>query len=431
MEISALYTLFQSANGVATDTRKIQSNTLYFALKGERFDGNDFVEEALEKGALAAVVDRPSLKGKDPRFFWVDDVLKSLQDLATFHRNQYKATVIALTGSNGKTTTKELFKAVLAQQFVCQATEGNLNNHIGVPLTLLSIKTNTEMAVVEMGANHQGEIAALCEIAAPDWGYITNFGKAHLEGFGGIDGVIKGKTELYQYLMKHNKKILVHADDSLQEQAIGSYSAIRFGSNNKYDHVIRYEKETTNGLCITYQKTRICSSLYGAYNLQNIAAAVALGAQFKIPLLKIKQAIANFQSHSNRSQQLQKGKYHFILDAYNANPTSMNAALESFAEKEAQSKALVLGDMLELGEDTLQEHQNTLNKALSIEVAALYLVGKIWCSLEINHPKAKSFPNSAALFEHFKKQPPKATTLLLKGSRGVALEEILPAFDTE
>ncbi len=431
MEISALHTLFQSANGVATDTRKIKSNTLYFALKGERFDGNDFAEEAIEKGAIAAVVDRPSLKGKDARFFWVDDVLKSLQNLANFHRNQCKATVIALTGSNGKTTTKELFKAVLTEQFVCQATEGNLNNHIGVPLTLLSIKTNTEMAVVEMGANHQGEIAALCEIAEPDWGYITNFGKAHLEGFGGIEGVIKGKTELYQYLMKHKKKILVHADDPLQEKAVGNYSVIRFGSSNKNDHAIHYEKETTNGLCITYQKTRICSSLYGAYNLQNIAAAVALGAQFKIPLPKIKRAITHFQSHSNRSQQLQKGKYHFILDAYNANPTSMNAALESFAKKEAPSKALVLGDMLELGEDSLQEHQNTLNKALSIEVAALYLVGKIWCSLEINHPKVKCFPNSAALLEHFKKQPPKATTLLLKGSRGVALEGILPAFDTE
>ena len=431
MDIRTLYTLFQAAEGVTTDTRNINANSLFFALKGDHFDGNDFAEEALDKGALAVVVDRSAFKGTNARFHFVEDVLKSLQALAHHHRKQCKTTVIALTGSNGKTTTKELFKAVLSEQYICQATQGNLNNHIGVPLTLLSIKPNTELAVVEMGANHQGEIATLCEIAAPDWGYITNFGKAHLEGFGGIEGVIKGKTELYHYLIKHRKKILVHADDPLQEKAVENYPVTRFGKNAKNDHPIRYISKGNEGLCLEYDQTTICSSLYGTYNLPNIAAAVALGVQFGIALPLVNKAITHFKSNNNRSQQLEKGKYHFILDAYNANPTSMKAALDSFAKMKGDAKALILGDMLELGEASAQEHQNILYTALSMDVETIYLVGKIWGSIGIEHPKIEYFQTSVALCEAFKKELPKATTLFLKGSRGIALESVLTAFDSD
>lgn len=431
MDITALYNLFQAAEGVTTDSRKILPNTLFFALKGDRFDGNDFAEEAIKKGALAAVVDRPTLRGKNSSFHFVEDTLKSLQALAHHHRNHCKATIIALTGSNGKTTTKELFRAVLSQHYICQATEGNLNNHIGVPLTLLSIQANTALAVVEMGANHQGEIAHLCEIAAPDWGYITNFGKAHLEGFGGIEGVIKGKTELYRYLIKHKKKILVHADDPQQEKAIGQYPVIRFGKKETNDHTIRYVIEENEGLCLEYNQTMIRSSLYGSYNLSNIAAAVALGLQFGVPLPLITRAISLFKSDNNRSQQLKKGKYHIILDAYNANPTSTKAALESFNLMKRKNKAIILGDMLELGAASRQEHQNILNYALSMNLEAIYLVGNIWYSIGLKHPKIKNFHTSSGLCDAFKKELPKATTLFLKGSRNIALESVLTAFETE
>jgi UDP-N-acetylmuramoyl-tripeptide--D-alanyl-D-alanine ligase len=429
MDLSTLYTLFLSAKGITTDSRRVGSQSLYFALKGDRFDGNDFAQEALDQGALASVVDRLSLKDKDPRFIYVDDVLQTLQNLAHHHRNQCKATVIALTGSNGKTTTKELFKAVLSKAFNCQATEGNLNNHIGVPLTLLSLNPTTEFAIVEMGANHQGEIETLCKIAAPDWGYITNFGKAHLEGFGGLEGVVKGKTELYRYLMQNQGKILVHGDDLKQEEAVANYPVVRFGTQNNFDYPLHYLPQTSDGLCLTFKEKTICSSLYGRYNLPNIAAAVALGAHFGVSIEQVATAIGEYQSHNNRSQLWQKGNYHFVLDAYNANPTSMRAALESFAQKEAVHKGLILGDMLELGPTSKAEHQAILDYALQLDVEAIYLVGAIWSSLIIKHPKVQQFESSAVLCETFQKELPKTTTLLLKGSRSIALEQVLVAFE--
>lgn len=428
MDITALYALFKSSDGIATDTRNTLSKKIYFALKGDHFDGNDFALDALSKGAIAAVVDRPALKDRTDKIFFVDDVLKKLQELAHFHRKKCKTTIISITGSNGKTTTKELIKTILSENFSCQATEGNLNNHIGVPLTLLKLKETTQFGIVEMGANHQGEIAFLCKIAAPDWGYITNFGKAHLEGFGGLDGVIKGKTELYRYLIENKGNILVHADDAEQEKAVGTYSVIRFGKNSTNDYCIQYSDAIDDELCIHFSNRKLCCPLYGAYNLPNIAAATALGIHLGVSLEQISSALSCFETQANRSQLIQKGKYSFVLDAYNANPTSTKAALMSFAQKKAESKGIILGDMLELGVEAFEEHQKIVFQALAMKFEEIYLVGSLWPLLEIEHSKIKIFEASEVLRDYFVENPSNVTTLLLKGSRGIALEKILDAF---
>ena len=428
MDITALYALFKSSDGIATDTRNTLSKKIYFALKGDHFDGNDFALDALSKGAIAAVVDRPALKDRTDKIFFVDDVLKKLQELAHFHRKKCKTTIISITGSNGKTTTKELIKTILSENFSCQATEGNLNNHIGVPLTLLKLKETTQFGIVEMGANHQGEIAFLCKIAAPDWGYITNFGKAHLEGFGGLDGVIKGKTELYRYLTENKGNILVHADDAEQEKAVGTYSVIRFGKNSTDDYCIQYSDAIDDELCIQFSNRKLCCPLYGAYNLPNIAAATALGIHLGVSLEQISSALSCFETQANRSQLIQKGKYSFVLDAYNANPTSTKAALMSFAQKKAESKGIILGDMLELGVEAFEEHQKIVFQALAMKFEEIYLVGSLWPLLEIEHSKIKIFEASEVLRDYFVENPSNVTTLLLKGSRGIALEKILDAF---
>ena len=428
MDITALYALFKSSKGIVTDTRNTVSKKIYFALKGDNFDGNDFALDAIAKGAIAAVVDRPDLKDKNDKYFFVYDTLKILQKLAHFHRKKCKTTIISITGSNGKTTTKELIKTILSKKFSCQATEGNLNNHIGIPLTLLKLKETTQFGIVEMGANHQGEIDFLCKIAAPNWGYITNFGKAHLEGFGGLDGVIKGKTELYRYLIENKGNILVHADDNEQEKAVGTYSVIRFGKNSTNDYCIQYSDAIDDELCIHFSNRKLCCPLYGAYNLPNIAAATALGVHLGVTLDQISTALSCFETQANRSQLIQKGKYSFVLDAYNANPTSTKAALKSFAQKKAKSKGIILGDMLELGVEALEEHQKILSQALAIKFEEIYLVGNLWPELEIENSKIKIFKTSEVLRDYFLENPSNVTTLFLKGSRGIALEKILDAF---
>lgn len=428
MNITALYALFKSSKGIATDTRNTIKRKIYFALKGDHFDGNDFALDALAKGALAAVVDRPALKNKNDKFLFVHDVLKILQKLAHLHRKKCKTTIISITGSNGKTTTKELIKTILSENFSCQATEGNLNNHIGVPLTLLKLKETTQFGIVEMGANNQGEIAFLCKIAAPNWGYITNFGKAHLDGFGGLDGVIKGKTELYRYLTENKGNILVHADDNEQEKAVGTYSVIRFGKNSTNDYCIRYSDAIDDELCIYYSNRKLCCPLYGSYNLPNIAAAIALGVHLGVSLDQISDALSCFKTQANRSQLIQKGKYSFVLDAYNANPTSTKAALISFAQKKAKSKGIILGDMLELGAEALGEHQKIVSQVLAMKFEEIYLVGSLWPQLDVEHSKIKIFKTSEVLRDYFVENPSNVTTLFLKGSRAIGLEKILVAF---
>ena len=319
MITSQLYDLFIKCNGVSTDTRSIQKGNLFFSLKGENFDGNKYALEAIKKGAKYAVID--SDKIENPNFIKVDDVLNSLQKLSTFHRLKLSKTkIIAITGSNGKTTTKELIKNVLNEKYKTTATKGNLNNHIGVPLTLLQIDKNSDFAIVEMGANHVGEIEFLTNLIKPDIGYITNFGKAHLDGFGGIKGVIKGKSELYNWLLKNNKPILINSDDTIQSNFINSNS-ITFGIKGKAKFIF---KEENNGdfLTVKYNKNKIDSNLIGSYNFNNIQAAITLGLHFKIEIKSIKNAIKNFTPKNNRSQYIIRNNKKIILDAYNANPTS-------------------------------------------------------------------------------------------------------------
>jgi UDP-N-acetylmuramoyl-tripeptide--D-alanyl-D-alanine ligase len=419
MDIKQLHDIFLSCKEVTTDTRRISEGSLFFALKGDRFDANTFARESLEKGASFAVVDNPEAAFSDKTIL-VEDSLKALQDLASYHRKYLALPVIALTGSNGKTTTKELINAVLSRKFRTTSTVGNLNNHIGVPLTLLSFTKETEIGIVEMGANHQREIAFLCNIANPDYGYITNFGKAHLEGFGGVEGVIKGKTEMYDYLRGANKLVFVNLDDSVQINKTHGLQTYTFGNSPNADVVI--SDVTANPLVtVTAAGERINSHLIGGYNASNINAAIAIGTFFKIDLAEIKVAIEGYVPSNNRSQLLCLGKADIILDAYNANPSSMLAALDNLYQLNVFAKAAVLGDMLELGEDSHLEHHAIIIKALSNPSVMHAFVGEQFYAAKIDGA-------NVFFYEHFDSMAiafPFADfrgTLLIKGSRGMALE---------
>ena len=349
MTIEALHQLFLKYPKVSTDTRKIEANSIFFALKGANFNGNVFASEALQRGAAYVIVDEPEHETTSQTIL-VNNALESLQKLATFHRNYCQAKIIALTGSNGKTTTKELIHAVLATKYRTIATQGNLNNHIGVALTLLRIKEDTQIAVVEMGANHQREIEFLCGLAQPDFGYITNFGKAHLEGFGGVEGVIKGKSEMFEYLTSHGNTIFMNADDPIQLQKLGSYeNKIGFSARNTQYQQIRF-LGARPFVHVQVDETPIQTQLMGYYNFTNCCAAILMGKYFGVPLQAIKMALEQYEPKNNRSQIIAKNGYNIVLDAYNANPTSMNAALESFGNLDALHKIVLLGDMFELGE---------------------------------------------------------------------------------
>jgi len=338
--------------------------------------------------------------------------LKALQELANFHRNYSSAKVISLTGSNGKTTTKELINVVLSKKYNTIATKGNLNNHIGVPLTLLSIQPKTEMAVVEMGANHQKEIEFLCEIAQPDFGYITNFGKAHLEGFGSEEGVIKGKSELYHYLTNHGKSVFMNADDPIQFEKLGTYI-------NKFG----FEFLGANPFVkIKVEDIEIQTKLIGSYNFTNCCAAILIGKYFNVSLDDVKVALESYAPDNNRSQVIQKNGHEIILDAYNANPTSMRAALENFKAIKSSRKIAFLGDMFELGATAAQEHQAIADLAKEMDFEAVYLVGTNFDGTTTTLPTFNSF---AKLEAHLKVNPIKESTLLIKGSRGMALERVL------
>lgn len=423
MKVAQLYQIFTQSTGICTDTRKIVPGCLFFALKGEKFDGNTFTVEALEKGASHVVIDNINYLDNSGKTILCGNVLKMLQKLANFHRKNLKLPVLAITGSNGKTTTKELVQAVLAQKFRVAATQGNLNNHIGVPLTLLSMTSEDEIGIVEMGANHLKEIEMLAEIAEPDYGYITNFGKAHLEGFGSLEGVIRGKTELYKHLKSHGKVAFVNANDPNQLELSKSLKRIRFG-NEEQDHYIAL-KDSRETVIVQYGGEEIVSNLVGLYNFHNIAAAIAIGAYFEVPTQKIKMAIEAYIPEMNRSQIVQKDGKRIILDAYNANPTSMMAAIENLQQAPGDQKVLILGDMFELGKSAAHEHQEITNYLEKNDFGKVYLVGSNFFGTESDAPHIERFENFEALKEYLLNHPLPASQLLIKGSRGMALERIL------
>jgi UDP-N-acetylmuramoyl-tripeptide--D-alanyl-D-alanine ligase len=423
MKIEELYSYFLSCTSISTDTRKIEAGSMFFALKGENFDANTFAAEALEKGARYVVIDNPSYK-TDDRILLADNSLIALQHLAAHHRRHLGLPIIALTGSNGKTTTKELINAVLSSKYNTKATIGNLNNHIGVPLTLLSFTTDTEIGIVEMGANHQKEIEFLCSIAEPNFGYITNFGKAHLEGFGGIEGVIKGKSELYTYLEQNNKTAFVNLDDDIQKEKTSKFSRFTFAVNN-YNCDVRIEKVSANPMVkVTYKGTQINSNLIGLYNAHNINAAIAIGAFFKISIDKIQQAIEGYVPSNNRSQLIEKNGNSIILDAYNANPSSMDAAINNFSYLDSEAKIAILGDMFELGAESLQEHKQLVEKVAAKGIET-YFIGKDFYSNRIDHHHLHFYETYDSFKENFQNIKPANKTILIKGSRGMALERAL------
>jgi UDP-N-acetylmuramoyl-tripeptide--D-alanyl-D-alanine ligase len=424
MTIAEIHTLFLECNSVSTDTRKVNTKDLFFALKGDNFNGNKFANQALEKGARYAIIDEKEYHIKNQTIL-VEDVLQTLQALATYHRQYLKTPILALTGSNGKTTTKELINAVLSKRYNTTATIGNLNNHIGVPLTLLSMNSDTEIGIVEMGANHQKEIDFLCKIAQPDYGYITNFGKAHLEGFGSIEGVIKGKTELYRYLKTNSKLIFVNTNDSKQVEHSKNAQVVTFGNQHANTITISL-KEAQPFVYARYNTQTIKTQLIGVYNFNNIAAAICIGHYFKVDDTAIKTALEHYTPTNNRSQILEKGTNKIILDAYNANPSSMKAALSNFSDlKEASNKIAFLGDMFELGSEAKQEHQNIANLASQLNIDSVILVGENFFKTENANSKIKQFGSFESLKTSFSSLSVKKSSLLIKGSRGMALERIL------
>ena len=420
MDVKDFYFSYFQAGNISIDSRKIEKETIFFAFSGESFDAATKAEDAIRNGAAAVIVEKKEYENIDKKIFYVPSTLDFLQQLALFHRRQLKIPIIGLTGSNGKTTTKELISSVLARKYKTQYTFGNLNNHIGVPLTLLSITKEYEIAVIEMGANHQKEIELLCSLAEPNIGYITNFGKAHLEGFDGFEGVIKGKSELYEYLKQNDQTILVNEVDEIQREKTKNYSKkITFGSG---DSQFYFEKFVENNLVgIIYKGQKIQSNLTGDYNFTNICAAVSLGLHFDIDFEEIKSAIENYKPTNMRSQVVEKNGKTLVLDTYNANPSSMALSLNNFSQFTG-SKTVIVGDMLELGEESVMEHQKIWELAQSLNLDEIITVGSIFKQI---NPSEKSFKNTDELIEYLKQNPIKNKNILLKGSRGIALEKVI------
>jgi len=424
MHIEDLYKLFLQYPSVQTDTRKLKTGDFYFALKGEHFNGNQFAQQALEKGAAYAVVDE-EINSSDERIIKVDDVLQTLQQLAKHHRQLLNIPFLAITGSNGKTTTKELIHAVLSSHFKTYTTEGNLNNHIGIPLTLLKVKADAEIAVVEMGANHQKEIASYCTYTLPTHGLINNCGKAHLEGFGGIEGVRKGKGELYDFIRETNGTIFINKDyEYLRRMAAGMHFQISYGTVNAgtTGQLIKSEPflkvEITSDELIGVIETQ----LVGDYNLPNVLGAVCVGRYFHVPPEKVKQAIENYQPSNSRSQLVESGTNKIILDAYNANPSSMKLAIENFAGMHAEKKVLMLGGMAEMGEASLEEHKGIIELIQQYKWDAVVLVGGDYA--KVDHPFI-NFTTSAEAREWFLQQHFEHAHILIKGSRSMQMEKVL------
>ena len=425
MSPAKLHEYFKISTGVVTDSRLLKNGCLFVALKGKNFDGNKFAIEALEKGAKFAIVDSPSVAKKSNKIILVEDSLKALQELAQFHRKQITTKIIALTGSNGKTTTKELILSVLSQKYNTKGTFGNLNNHIGVPLTLLQFDEKTEIGVVEMGANHIGEIDLLSKIADPDFGLITNFGHAHLEGFGGFEGVIKGKSELYEYLIEKSGTTFLNIDDPLQRTWKNKLNAFTFGEDNNANCQIKYMREKFKPLSISFEKKTIKSEIYGDYNFTNISTAIAVGKYFKLSFNEIRKGINSFLPSNNRSQIIFKGSNRIILDAYNANPTSMKASIFSFCEAKQKKSVVVLGDMLELGRYTEIAHQDIIQQILDTNIEEVLTIGDYFFQTESEDKRLKKFKTIFEAEEYISKKSYTDREFLIKGSRGTALEHLL------
>jgi UDP-N-acetylmuramoyl-tripeptide--D-alanyl-D-alanine ligase len=432
MVLKDIYSKFLKSNGVVTDSRKVQPNDFFVALKGDNFDANIFASQVLEKGASYVLIDNKDYY-VDDRTILVENTLEALQQLANYHRKQLNLPIIALTGSNGKTTTKELINAVLAEKYKVKATVGNLNNHIGVPLTLLSFDYKTEIGIVEMGANHQKEIEFLCGIAEPNLGYITNFGKAHLEGFKGYQGVIKGKSELYEYIRSEEfdedeepkKKVFVNLDDAIQVEKTEDLNRFTFSFQDEKANVFIKSVEANPFVKVAFEDVEIQSNLIGKYNAANIAAAIAVGKYFKVDTAKIKNAIENYIPTNNRSQILEKNSNKIILDAYNANPSSMKVAIENFLDLEGDSKMMILGDMFELGKESLQEHKNIISLLENQSEIEVFFVGNDFYTNRIENKNIQFFQSFEQLKDQFNTLKITNKTILIKGSRGMALERIL------
>ena len=427
ISISDLYELYKSYPQVQTDTRQLKKGDLYFALKGPNFNGNEFALQALEQGAAYSIVDEPiqAPASLANRILMVEDVLTSLQALAKFHREQFNIPFIAITGSNGKTTTKELVAVVLSSHYKTYTTKGNLNNHIGVPLTLLSIQQDAQFAIIEMGANHLKEIESYCSYALPTHGLINNCGKAHLEGFGGEEGVRKGKGELFDYLRAHQGTVFLMQDfDYLVQMSQGIQHVIGYG---KEQGQIQGEAIDQNGM-LTVQINKgieidsIHTHLVGNYNLPNVLAAVAIGHHFKVPNDKIKSAIENYIPSNSRSQLLTWNKNEVILDAYNANPSSMKLAVENFAKMNKENKMVCLGGMRELGADTLMEHQMLIDQLKQTNWKQVILVGLEFKPCDHNYLYFDTVTEAKAWLQA---QELKGYTLLIKGSRGIQMEQLI------
>jgi UDP-N-acetylmuramoyl-tripeptide--D-alanyl-D-alanine ligase len=423
MSIAELYQKFKTCSGISTDTRKIGENVMFFALKGDKFNANSFAQEAIAKGAKYVIIDDAEF-ATDERFILVGDVLYTLQKLANFHRQHLNIPFVGMTGSNGKTTSKELIAAVLSKKFKTHYTKGNLNNHIGVPLTLLEIDERHEIAVIEMGANHQGEIRDLCTICEPTHGFITNVGKAHLEGFDGIEGVKKGKGELFDFLEKSGGTTFVNAKSEV---------ILKMASDRKFKEKIDYLNNNEPNLLqdsplvvFSANDKTYTTHLPGSYNFENIAAALAIGKYFGVPFDLANEAIAEYNPDNNRSQIIEKGTNSILLDAYNANPSSMSASIQNFINlKTDKQKVVILGDMLELGEDAPTEHQAIGELIAKGDFALVVLFGELMASALVSLPNAFYFTDKFSLHNWLIDKNLQDSCILVKGSRGVSLETTL------
>ena len=428
-----LYQKYRQCSGVSTDTRKIPVDSMFFALKGPNFDANHFAEQALQKGAKYAIVDNPEIV-KNENILLVQDVLTSLQNLANVHAQQLDIPFIALTGSNGKTTTKELINSVLSTKFKTYATIGNLNNHIGVPLTILAIDDSVQMAIIEMGANKQGDIKELVEICEPTHGFITNIGKAHLEGFGGMEGVRNGKGELFDWLAENNQSIFVNVASSptyemaMERQGFNEVISYTTDSNRRFPTVITMLEDSPFVVFTDPEGGYYQSHLTGIYNFQNIAAAVRIGQYFGVETKVACQAAADYEPNNNRSQFIEKGSNKVLMDAYNANPSSMTAAITYFNALKADNKIVILGDMFELGEDAIEEHEAIGKILAECNFNYILLVGALMENAlkELPMMKALYFPDKFGLHTWLQDYPQTNTHILVKGSRGMGLESVLP-----
>ncbi|MEM1135432.1 MAG: UDP-N-acetylmuramoyl-tripeptide--D-alanyl-D-alanine ligase [Bacteroidota bacterium] len=426
METAALYQLFKKQKQVSTDTRKITKDSIFFALKGPRFNGNNYALEALEKGASFAVIDELSPEHKDhPQLILVENVLESLQKIANIHRKTLGIPVIAITGSNGKTTTKELVYQVLSQKFKTYATPGNFNNHIGLPLTILRTPPETEMLILEMGDNNLGEIAVLCEIANPDYGLITNIGKDHLEGFGSFENNLRAKSELFQYLIQNSGNAFIPTKDPiLKNMAKRFKNPILFGDTGNQSF-LQLNEQTVFVSFRTEEGKVHQTQLFGKYNFANVEAAYSIGKYFKIPYEELVKAICDYIPQNNRSQIIEKAKNTLLLDAYNANPSSVSAVLESFISMQSEKpKIVILGDMLELGKTSKQEHFDIAEKGTQANLICIFC-GALFYEVRESFKKGLFFKDKEQLIQYLLKTPIMNHMVLLKGSRGLKLETLI------